>query len=105
MPKPVSGYRFHAKLEMSDGTELDIRTKLTDVLRWEKDNGGQGFLVFPMPLDRLLWVFWAAGKRLGLVTGIDQPGWASQVVDFELVDDELDIQPEVMVQDPTPTAP
>lgn len=104
MAKSPSGYRFHVRVDMNDGTKLDVQTKLTDVLRWEQNNGGQGFMVFPMPLDRLLWVIWAAGRRLGLVTGTDQAGWAAQVADFELLDDDDEIPVETAELDPTSPA-
>lgn len=101
---PVSGYRSHVRVEMSNGDQLEIQTKLTDVLRWETNNHDKSWMQFPMPLKRQLEVLYIAARRLKLTDSLDGDGWAAQVVDFEDIEDRPDDEDgevEVIALDPT----
>ncbi len=97
---------MHYRIETSDGEVIDVKTALIDMLRWEKDNAGKSWLN-EGTITSALWVAWAAGRRLGAITGIaDQAGWAASVVDFEVITKEdEELEAEAAALDPTKKAP
>jgi hypothetical protein len=103
--RPKSGLRVHYRIETTDGKVIDVTTAMIDMLRWEKDHAGKSWFD-AQSITAALWVAWAAGKRQGVIDGIDQAGWAATVVDFEAIDDEPESdEPEALRLDPTPEAP
>lgn len=102
---PKSGLRLHYRVETSDGNVIDVKTALIDMLRWEKDHAGRSWLE-EQTVTSALWVVWAAGRRLGLIEGNDQAGWAASVVDFEVITEAEELaEAEALRQDPTQEAP
>lgn len=88
MAKINSGLRTKYRIEMADGEVLSVQTELTDVIRWEQQHGGAPWIMFPMPLERQLWVAWCAARRLKL-TDVKEPAlWISTVREFDEGDDE-----------------
>lgn len=73
-----------------DGGRVEVRNKIADVIRWEKNNK-RSFVDTRPGISDLMWLAWAAGKRAGLVTD-DFDLWASRIEDFaaDAVTHELD---------------
>ena len=102
MAKIETGLDQAYVLEMKDGSTLDVRTSLTDALRWEKAHGGQAFQR-DVGLSKIVWVCWCAARRAGLTDIHRADEFAEQVAKLYLVEDDED--GEDGDEDPTsPTA-
>lgn len=107
MPKPpVSGLRMHFRIEQADGSIIDAKTAMIDILRWEKANGGQSYFANVSVTTQLALAYYA-GRRLQVIPGPHDPdGWAASVVDFEVIDPtEEEAEADATALDPTLPAP
>jgi hypothetical protein len=87
--KPKSGLNLHFNVQTEDGKVLDIQTSMADVLVWERLHNGTSWLA-DNTITGVIYLAWIAGKRLGLVEGIDQAGWAATVVDYQILDEDAE---------------
>ena len=100
MAKIDTGLDQTYTLEMKDGSTLDVRTSLTDALRWEKAHGGQVFQR-DVSLSKIVWVCWCAARRAGLTDITRADEFAEQVAKLYLVEDDEDDEDD----DEDPTSP
>lgn len=81
--KEWSGTIFDFTIAMDDGTQVETRNSLGDVVRWEKnrkERWGSG----PVGVEGLLYLAWLAGRRNGgVITERHFENWVNHVVDLD----------------------
>ena len=85
-----SGLRLVYRIEYTDDSVGVYQSELSDVMRWEAAHRGEGWLTDGVPpVERLLWVAWCAGRRLGEIKPGPFEQWLLSVRDFDnQADDE-----------------
>ena len=80
--KEWSGSVFDFTIKMDDGTDIETRNSLGDVVRWEKnrkERWGSG----PVGVEGLLYLAWLAGRRNGgVITERHFENWVNHVIDI-----------------------
>lgn len=71
---------FDFTLKVEGQGDIEVRSSVGDVIRWERLNG-RGFMDKKPGATDLLWLGWAAAKRQGLLTD-DFDTFTTKILDF-----------------------
>ena len=89
----VGTFRIH----YVDGSAVNVKTGLPDVLRWERNHEGQPWAAAALAVTNQLQLMFYAGRRMGVITEPIFEEWLLTVEDYgKTTDDEV-------LPDPTQT--